>query len=482
MEIASVYTGVAGLDTVLREGLPAKRTYLIRGGPGSGKTTLGMHFLAGQTGACQLITMGEDAAQLRDDARRIGLDLDDVTILDASPSGDDVTEARGSDIFPSMETERSPLIDRIVESVREVRPEFVFIDSLTQFRYLAPDAFQFRKQVLTLMRFLTGMGATVLFASEGGAEAPDEDLQFIADGIIEVRRTAYRREIEVQKLRGADYASGAHTLRVGATGMTVYPRLVPDAHRQTVPIQTVSLGLGDLDALLGGGLETGTVTMISGPTGVGKTTLGMHIAEAAASRGDRVAVYSFEENSATLRKRCADIGQDLEPLERDGLMSVFPVAPLRHTPDELDHMVRREVEANDTRLVMIDSLQGYNLAMQGEHLVERLHGLLRYLLNMGVTVLVSDEISTVTGESFQVSERGISFLADTVIVLRYLELRGEMRKAIGVLKKRTGDFERTLREFAITSAGVRVGPPLTQLRGIISGIPEVVDPDSGPDT
>jgi circadian clock protein KaiC len=349
---------------------------------------------------------------------------------------------------------------------------------LTQFRYLSSDLFQFRKQVLSFLRFLVDQGATVLFASEGSPEAPDDDVQFMSDGIIELELIEGNRRIAVTKARGTNFRAGRHSLRLTAKGMEVFPRLIPAAHAQQFVAQAIPSGVPELDELLNGGLERGTVTILTGPSGVGKTTLGLAFMKEAAGRGERSVVYTFEEEVEVMLHRCDAINIPARTMIERGTLSVVKIEPLQYTPDEFATVVRKDVEEQKTRVIMIDSVAGYSLSLRGEDLVAHLHALSKYLQNMGVATFLVTEVAEVMG-NFRVTDVGVSYLADNVVFLRYLEMRGEMRKAIGVLKKRMSNFEKTLREFEITRYGLKVGRPLTELRGILLGTPEWVGKEGG---
>jgi len=469
-------TGVDGLDEVLQGGFIPGRAYLVRGGPGMGKTTLGLHFLtAGAANGEKVlfITLGEPEALLRKNAEAMGFDLNGVSFLDLSPTPEFFAQVETYDIFSPAEVEREPTTRRIIEEVEKLQPSRVFIDAMTQFRYLATDPFQYRKQVLSFLRFLVERGTTVLFTSEGSAEAPDADLRFLSDGVIHLEFAPEGRTLSVGKFRGSAFLSGFHSVQLSAQGMKVFPRLVPEVFRREFAPETVSSGVPELDELLHGGLERGTITIITGPSGVGKTTLGLQFMKEAAGRGERSVVYTFEEGVETLVGRCESINIPIRAMMERGTLSVVKVEPLRYTPDEFARLVRREVEEEGSRIVMIDSIAGYRLSLRGEDLVPHLHALCKYLSNMGVTALLINEVEHITGE-FRATEVGISYLADNIIFLRFLEMRGELHKAIGVLKKRLSDFEKTLREFQITRYGVKVGAPLTGLRGILSGTPELI--------
>ncbi len=471
-----ITTGIPGLDEVLEGGLLSGRAYLVRGGPGSGKTTLGIHFLT--TGAAKgekvlFITLGEPEDEIRKNAATMGFNLQGVNFLDLSPTPEFFAQVETYDIFSPAEVEREPITRKIVEQVKELQPNRVFIDSMTQFRYLASDPFQFRKQVLSFLRFLMQEGATVLFTSESSPDAPDEDLQFLSDGIIQLDFAPEGRTISVAKFRGSNFQTGPHSIKLSSKGIEVFPKLAPEVIRRELVAETISSGVPELDELMHGGLERGTVTIITGPSGVGKTSLGLVFMKEAAGRGERSVVYIFEEGVETLLARCEAINIPVHAMIDRGTLSVVKVEPLQFTPDEFAHLVRREVEEKKARIVMIDSILGYRLSLRGKDLVAHLHALAKYLANMGVTVLLINEVEHITGE-FRATELGISHLADNIIFLRYLEINGEMRKAIGVLKKRMSDFEKTMREYEITRYGVKVGKPLFGLRGILSGTPEVI--------
>lgn len=467
-----VSTGIPGLDEILRGGFVERRTYLVRGGPGTGKSTLGLHFLV--AGAVKgekvlFITMGEPEAEVRKNAESMGFDLSGVDFLDVTPTSEFFAKGRTYDIFSPAEVERGPITEKITEKVEKLKPTRVFVDSATQFRYLIADAFQFRRQMLSLARYLIERGATVVFSSEGSAEVPDDDLQFLCDGIINLELGPEGRIISVIKFRGSGFQGDYNSMRLGDKGMEVFPRLIPGQYYRDFVVEPLSFGVTELDKLLHGGLERGTVTIISGPAGVGKTSLGLQFVKDAADRGERSVVYSFEEGRDTMLRRCEGINIRVQPLIEKGTLSVIQVEPLYYTPDEFGQLVRREVEKQNAQIVMIDSVSGYQLALHGRELVSHLHALCRYLKNMGVTAILVNEVESITGE-FRATEFGISHLVDNIIFLRYVEAEGQLRKTIGVLKKRTSNFDKTLREFDITGRGIKVGEKFKLLGGILGGM------------
>lgn len=471
-------TGVPGLDSILGTGLLPGRSYLVSGQPGTGKTTLGLHFLA--AGAPEdgvLVSLGEAERHIRDDAASIGLDLDEIQVIDLSPA----REGEGASTYTLLEpweAEQPDIRAHIEAAFPAGPPRRVFIDALSQFQLLAPDAYQFRKQVMNLLGYLTAAGATVVFTAEQDSPA-DQDLRYLGDGILQLDWREDGRALSVMKFRASRFAEGRHTLRLGGEGMRVYERLVPEEHRRQFSYDALASGVPALDRLIGGGLEQGTITVISGPTGVGKTSLGAQFMHEAARRGERSTIFSFEESLATLRHRCEQVGIPLDEMMQRDTLAVVEVEPLTLTPDEFAWRVREEVEERGARMVMIDSLAGYRQSVRGEDVGPHAHALCRYMANMGVTVLLINESASITGGELHVTEHGISYLSDAALLLRYIEIDGEIRKTIGMLKKRTSDFEKTLREFEVTPQGIVVGEPLNNLRGILRGTPEIIEGQGG---
>ena len=480
MALSRISTGVNGLDKILSGGLIPHQAYLITGQPGSGKTTLGFHFLnAGELEGENVlfISFGESETRLRRNAAGMGINLDEVEFLDLSPTADFFAQNQTYDIFSPAEVEQAPITQNIIDTVERLQPQRIFLDAITQFRFLMAEQFQFRQQVQSFMRFLVDREITLLFTSEGSDRHPDDDLQFMSDGVIELSMTPQKRNLIVKKFRGSGFVHGYHDLSLNEAGMSVFPTLIPEAHEREFKFESVSSGIPEVDELLGGGIERGTATIISGASGVGKSTLGMQFMKEAAGRGERSVIYAFEESKETLLSRCEAVNIPAQIMIERGTLSLVNVEPLKYTPNQFVHLVRTEVEQENARIVMIDSTSGYKLSMQGEALIRQLHALCQYLKNMGVTVILVVETHSVAGGEFTVTEVGLSYLADNLIFLRYLELGGELCKAIGVPKKRVSNFERTLREFTITKYGIKVGEPLTQLRGILTGVPEWVNND-----
>ena len=480
MTLKRISTGVVGLDKILSGGLIIEQSYLIKGRPGSGKTTLGFHFLnegklKGEAGL--FISFSEPEARLRRNAKLMNMNLDEVEFLDLSPTADFFIEDRTYDVFAPEEVEKTPTTESIIATIERVKPQRVFLDGILQFRYFARDSFQFRKQMQSFIGFMRDRQITFLFTSEESKRYPDDDLQFMSDGVIKLQMDSHKRQIEIIKYRGSGLLAGNHDLVLNDRGMEVFPSLVPESRKRESSLQSISSGIPEIDELLHGGIERGTVTIISGPSGVGKSTFGVQFMKEAAGRGERSVVYAFEEGEETILKRCEAVNIPVRNMIERGTLSIVTIEPLKYTSSQFIHVVCQEVKQNQAKIVMIDSTSGYKLSMRGEDLIRQLHSLCQYLKNLGVTVILINETHSIAGSEFSVTEIGLSYLADNLVFLRYLELRGELRKAIGVLKKRTSNFERTLREFQITKYGIKVGEPLTQLRGILSGVPTWIDED-----
>jgi len=404
----------------------------------------------------------------------LGLNLKNVEFLDLSPSAEFFTEVESYDIFSPAEVEREPVTRAIKNKIESLKPKRVAIDSMTQFRYLSTDVFQFRKQVLSFLRFLNESGATVLFTAEASSDAPDDDLRFLADGIIDLSISEIGKQLEIKKFRGSDYLSGKHYYEIrNGYGIVVFPRILPLEKKVTLTFEKLPSGVPEIDELLYGGIERGTVTIISGPSGTGKTTLGMQFIKESAGRGERSVLYTFEESVEKIIERSSLVNIPVNQMIKKGTLEIKKIEPLIFTPCSFASMVKEDVEKNKTKIVMLDSTSGYKLSVRGSEITTHIHALCKYLSNNGVTVFLPTETKNITGD-FQIAQEDISYLADNVIILRYIEVQGELRRAIGVLKKRLGDFEKTLREFQITKYGIKVGEPLKNMRNILSGSPVLV--------
>ncbi|GAB4331140.1 MAG: ATPase domain-containing protein [Promethearchaeota archaeon] len=453
-----------------------KHAYLVSGAPGTGKTTLGLQFLLqGQKEGepVLLVTLNETFEQLAANAAGVGLDVGGLDVVDLAPGPDFFAKVETYDIFAPAEVEREPVTKRLVESFEKVKPTRVFVDSITQFRYLAPDHYQFRKQVMSFVDYLKRGGATALFTSEGTTREPDDDLKFWCDGVLELRRDGYETVLEVTKRRGAPFVPGPHSYVVTAGGLHAFPRLVvEEVAAGTCEYGQLTSGIPGLDSLLGGGIERGTVAFFTGPTGVGKTSVVLSFAKSAALGGEACLVYSFEETPQVILTRSRALGMDLQPLVDSGKLALEHVEPLHYSPDQFWAKLRDDVARVDAKVVVIDSTNAYQLAMRGRDLQAHFHSLARALKNACVTTLVVEETGDIAAPLVATRQQ-VSHSLDTIVFLRYVEREGEIRRVVGVLKKRLSSFEPTLREFEIGPGGIRVGPPVRDLEGVLSGNPQL---------
>ena len=476
-KVQRISTGISGLDEILLGGFIPEKSYLIQGGPGSGKSTLGLHFLsqAEENNVDALyITLGESEESIKKNASQMDIDLSGVAFLDLSPKQNLREGTSSYSVFSAADVEQQPMMEAIIEAVEEHEPNRVVLDSITMLRMLNTDPFKMRKLALSFIKFITNRGSTLLMISESVDNSAEQDATFWVDGIIKLESNSAWRRLKVTKFRGSDYQSGDHAFKITRQGVTVFPRLRPNNYNQKFQPESLSTGVDELDELLHGGIEKGTVSLLVGATGVGKTNLGLQLLKESASRNERTALYTFEESKELILERSKKVNIPIEKMIETGNLKIVPIEPLSYSPDEFTKMVRTDVEENGTQIVMIDSIGGYSLAVQEENILERLHALTVYLQNMGVTSLLINEAQNITGE-FRATNMNASYLADNIIFLRYLEINGELRKSIGVLKKRLSDFEKTIREYKITSEGLKVGNPLTNMKGILSGNPEIID-------
>ncbi len=469
-------TGVDGLDEILHGGLLPRTSTLLRGPPGAGKTTFGLHFLTAgveRDETVLYINLGEPAAYLRRATDRVGPGADGISFLELGPAERDFDEAASYSLFSAAEVEQTPIVEEIRSSVTELAPDRVLLDPITQFRYLAGDEYQFRKQVLSFLDFLRAADATVFLTSQTAGSMPDDDLQFLTDAVLTLHRNEDWRAVEVSKFRGSDFVRGQHAYEIDAAGIEVFPRLQPATMTTEFTGSLLPSGVTALDEMLHGGIDVGTVTYLTGPTGVGKTTLGVQFLKAAAEEGRSSVMFAFEEAPSTVIHRAESIDIPITEMLERGTLAIEELAPKEMTVDAFTHRLRRAVEDDGAELVMIDGITGFRQGLRGLEgdPTRDLVAIGRYLRNHGVTALFANEVHDITGR-FKTTEEHSSNLADTVIFLRHVEFKGKMRKVIGVLKKRASDFQPELRELEITEDGLTVGNQLSQLRGIVTGTPE----------
>ena len=477
-----ISTGVEGLDVILGGGLPRNHIYLLEGNPGTGKTTIALQFLLegrrlGETGL--YITLSETKAELVEVARTHGWTLDGIHIYDLAVPEESALPDDQYTLFHPAEVELGETTKAIFAEVERLQPARAILDSLSEMRLQAREPLRYRRQILALKQFFIGKQSTVFLLDDHTAEASDRLLESIVHGVFMLDQNspgygAVRRNLFVSKLRGVKYRSGYHNLNIETGGVVLHPRVVAGDHRTDTGFEPVSSNVAALDALIGGGLDAGTATLILGPAGSGKSTLAAQFAFAAAERGDNVAFFAFDESANTLLKRTLAIGIDLQKHLAAGRCTIKQVDPAELSAGEFSFMVRQAVEESKAAVVVIDSINGYFQAMPEEHfLTAHIHELLSYLGNQGVLTLMVLAQHGIVGSNMLVPV-DLSYLADTVLMLRYFEAGGEVRQALSVVKKRTGHHERSIREFRITSQGIEVGEPLKQFQGVLTGVPEYV--------
>jgi len=482
--VPRVSSGIPGLDELLRGGFVRGRMYLVSGEPGTGKTTVAYHFLEdGVTnGETVLHIHGEESSEeCLENAAQFGIDISAASFLDLGPDPDFFTEDPSYDLVNPAEIEEERYTRTIRESIEEIEPSRVVLDPITQLKYIESSEHHYRKRLLSFMRFLKGRGITVVAtATTDAAGDSSMEVRSLSDGVIELLHGRESRRIRVQKHRGVGQVDGTHGLEIRSAGVEVFPRVVPQPNDREFDPTPLESGVPGVDELAGGGFERGTVTFITGPPGVGKTTTGGLYLMQAAAEGRTSIIYLFEEREETFTHRCRAIGYPIDEVREAGLLSVETVDPLSMSAEEFAHGVRDEVETNGVELVLLDGFGGYTTAIQGttDELRRDLHTLTRYLSHNEVSTFVTDATHRITGISSATSS-DISPMADNLLFLSYIELEGSLRKVIGVLKKRAGGFEHTLREFEITSDGVRIGEPMTEFSGIVRGQPRFGNDSDG---
>jgi circadian clock protein KaiC len=469
-------TGIRGLDELLDGGLPANRLHLIEGDPGTGKTTLALQFLleGRRRGESTVyVSLSETATELRGVAASHNWTLDGIEVCELSPA------STGSDdqytLFHPAEIELTEMVKRVLEITDRVRPSRVVLDSLSEMRLLARDPLRYRRQILGLKEYFSGRDCTVLMLDDRTSDQRDLQLQSIAHGVIRLEQMAFeygrsRRRLRIIKVRGVAGIEGYHDFRIRPGGIAVYPQLVPGTSR-VMSNELVKSGSPEMDALLGGGLVPGTCTLFMGPAGVGKSSCAAQYVGSNAE-ATPCAIYLFDERRTSLLQRSALLGMDLEPHVKNGRVTIDQIEPGELSPGEFAHRVCERVDRDGSRIVLIDSLNGYLHAIPTGHSpLVRMHELIAYLNERSVTTLLVAAQHGIMGMAMS-SPVDVTYLADAVILFRFFEAMGQVRKAISVVKKRTGGHETAIRELVVGPDAVRVGDPLKQFHGIMTGVPE----------
>ncbi|HUP90795.1 MAG TPA: ATPase domain-containing protein [Solimonas sp.] len=473
-----VATGIKGLDAILEGGLTPARLYLVEGDPGSGKTTLGLQFLlegAKRGEKVIYVTLSETKDELWSVARSHGWSLDDISISELVPTVESLEPDEENTMFYPSEVELSATIHAVLKEIAATAPTRVVFDSLSEIQLLAQNPLRFRRQILALKQFFVGRDCTVLLLDDRSSGANDGQLQSIAHGVIALERESpdfgtMRRRVQILKLRGQHVCEGFHDYILAHGGLRVFPRLTTVAHEEHEDLEPVPSGIAELDLILGGGLDKGTSTLLIGPAGTGKSTLAAQYACNGARRGERTAMFLFDESPKTLRARCRGMGMDLDGALASGKLTIRRVDPGELSPGEFAHAVQAEVDQGAS-MIVIDSLNGYLNAMpDARFLTLQLHELLACLGRRGVNTLLLLAQQGLIGATMQ-TPVDTSYLADTVMVLRYFEAYGYVRQAMAVVKKRGGYHERTIREYKFQKEGIKIGPPLEEFHGVLSGTP-----------
>jgi circadian clock protein KaiC len=466
--------------------LPARRLYLLDGSPGTGKTTLALQFLLagaarGETGL--YVTLSESREELSEVATSHGWSLDGIDVFEL-PADDAATARETYTLFHPAEVELQDVIDRMFGAVERSGARLVVLDSLSEMRLLARDALRFRRQILALKHFFASRGCTVLLLDDKTAPEGDLQLHSLAHGVLQLEHLALeygaeRRRLQVVKLRGRRFLGGYHDFRIKTGGLAVFPRIQRQEFGPGPESRPLPSGSPELDALLGGGLPSGTSFLITGPAGTGKSVLATQYACAAAARGEKVRFYLFDERLGTFHMRVAGLGMDIEHFVSEGILTLCQVEPTERSPGEFAHDVVRAVEEGGVEMIVIDSINGYLQSMPEERLLPvQVHELLSYLASRGVTSVLTLVQRGIFGNPVD-EAADVSYLADSVALLRYFEVSGTVRQAVSVVKKRSGNHERTIRECRVGHGGLHVGPPLHEFQGVLTGVPQYVG-DTGP--
>lgn len=479
-----VKTGIATFDDILGGGLPENRVYLLHGTPGSGKTTLALQFLIEGVSHGEkvlYVTLSETKKELLAVAQSHDFNLDGIDVFELVAEEGELHPDNQYTMYQPSDIELNVTTKAILDMVDKIRPKRVVIDSLSEVKLLAQSALRFRRQVLALKQFFTGRECTVLFLDDKTSSREDDmQLESIAHGVISLEQLspeygAERRRVRIAKIRGQRYRGGYHDFTIARGGLKIFPRIVASEHSTQSNQETIKSGIAEMDELLGGGVTTGTSVLLLGPAGVGKSTVALQYTIEAAKRGERSAIFVFDERVETIIMRAEGVGISLKDYVDQGLIEIRPIDPTELSPGEFAHSVRQVAEGTKgkapAKVIIIDSLNGYLNAMPEERfLISQLHELLTYLGHMQVVTFLVVAQHGLLGNSMQTS-LDTSYLADTVILFRYFESMGEVKQLISVMKKRSGHHERTIREIRVDSEGIKIGMPLYQFHGLLTGTP-----------
>ncbi|MGK2909099.1 MAG: ATPase domain-containing protein [Sphingobium sp.] len=471
-------TGVQGLDNILVGGFSRGRVYLLEGSPGAGKTTIASQFLmegAAQSEKCLHVTLSETEDELRDSARSHGWDLANIDIFELVPPESLLDEQQQQSLLYSSDLELGETTRRIFDAFERVKPDRVVLDSLSEIRLLAQSSLRYRRQILALKHFFSKQNATVLMLDDMTADVADKTVHSVAHGVVRLEEMSpgygpERRRLRIIKYRGRRFRGGFHDFVIDTGGVRVFPRLVSAEHKTQFARSIVKSGSAEMDALMGGGVEQGSSVLVLGPAGTGKSLLTLTFVVAAVERGERAAMFVFDEEIGLLFNRAKGLGIDMQSMVDGGHLMIEQVDAAELSPGEFSERVRICVEQHKVRTIIIDSLNGYQASMPEESaLILHMHELLQYLNRQGATTFLTVAQHGLVGD--MKAPVDVTYLADTVVLLRYFEASGRVRRAISVIKKRTGPHEDTIREYRIGSQGIRLGEPLTGFQGVLRGVP-----------
>jgi circadian clock protein KaiC len=475
-------TGIIGLDYVLGGGLARNRLHLLEGSPGTGKTTMALQFLMagaeiGEAGI--YVSLAETEEELRDGARSHGWKIGKaIEIVELVPPESVLDSQQHQSLLYSSDLELGETIQRIFDAIERLKPKRVVIDSLSEIRLLAQSSLRYRRQILALKHYFAQHQSTVIMLDDMTTENVDRAVHSIAHSVIHLDQLSpvyggERRRMRVVKCRGQNFRGGYHDFMITEGGVKVYPRLVAAEHRNGFSGSTLSSGIAELDLLLGGGITAGSSTLVLGPAGTGKSLLVLHYIAAAIARGERAAMFVFDEELGLLINRAKALGIDLEAMRDAGKLFIEQMDAAELSPGEFSHHVRACVDRQSIHTVVIDSINGYHASMPEEQfLILHLHELLQYLNRQGASTFLTLAQHGMVGDMKQTVD--LTYLADTVIMMRYFEALGRVRRAISVIKKRTGKHEDTIREFQIDNRGLSLGHPLREFQGVLRGVPTYV--------
>jgi circadian clock protein KaiC len=475
-------SGIAGLDDILQGGFARGRVYLLEGEPGAGKTTVGLQFLLAGAAAgerCLYITLSETEEELRAGAASHRWSLSGaLTICELLPPESVLAGEQQQSLLYASDLELGETTQQIFDAVNRENPSRLVIDSLSEIRLLAQSSLRYRRQILTIKHYFAQRGVTVVLLDDLTSDASDKTVHSIAHGVIRLEQIApaygaERRRLRIIKYRGQKYRGGFHDFTITTGGINVFPRLIAAEHRQRSVRRQHTSGIGRLDRLLGGGVDSGSSVLILGPAGTGKSLIAVTFAMAALARGEKAALFVFDEELGLLYDRMKAVNIDLEKASEEGRLIIEQVDAVELSPGEFAHRVRRIVDREDLKTVVIDSLNGYQAAMPEEKsLILHIHELLQYLNRRGAATFMTVAQHGLVGDMHAPVD--ITYLADTVILLRYFEARGRVRRAVSVIKKRTGSHEQTIREYRIEETGLSLGEPLDAFQGVLRGVPDYV--------